>query len=92
MTIETSAYLVIQPVRRGYDGKVSGVEIDRLVKTKPGRLGVRDIAIKIVLRVDEKLFTVPEPEVVIELDDKRALVLPEIDVDLPAEPEPEPET
>lgn len=81
MTIETSAYLVIQPVRRGYDGKVSGVEIDRLVKTKPTKLGVRDIAIKIVLRVDETLFTVPEPEVVIALDDKRALVLPTIDVE-----------
>lgn len=81
MTIETSAYLIIQPVRRGYDGKVSGVEIDRLVKTKPTKLGVRDIAIKIVLRVDEKLFTVPEPEVVIALDDKRALVLPTIDVE-----------
>lgn len=80
MTIETSAYLIIQPVRRGYDGKVSGVEIDRLVKTKPAKLGVRDIAIKIVLRVDEKLFTVPEPEVVIALDDKRALVLPSIEV------------
>lgn len=78
--IETSGYLIIQPTRRGHDGKVVGVELDRLVKTKPNRLGVRDIAIKIVLRVDEKLFTVPEPEVTIELDDRRALVVPKIDV------------
>lgn len=81
MKIVTGAYLVIQPERRGHDGKVVGIAIDRIVKTKPTRLGVRDIAIKIVLRVDDRLFTVPEPEVTIDLDDHRALIVPKIDVD-----------
>lgn len=88
MKIATEAYLVIQPERRGHDGKVVGIAIDRIVKTKPVRLGVRDIAVKIILRVDERLFTIPEPEVTIELDDQRALILPTIDV--AADPDDEP--
>jgi len=80
--IRTSCYLVIRPERRGYDGAVQGIEIDRVVKTKP-KLGVRDVAIKLNLQVDERLFTVPEPEVTINLDDRRALVVPKVDIDVP---------
>lgn len=77
--IETTGFLVIRPERRGFDGKVTGIEIDRFVKTKP-KLGVRDVAIKVVLRVDDRLFVSPEPEVVIELNDRRAIVAPELEV------------
>lgn len=87
--IETSAYIIIQPERRGYDGQVVGISIDRIVKSKPQRLGVRDIAIKVNLVVDSRLFSVPAPEVTIELQDQRSIITPSMEIDTPDE-EPEP--
>ena len=84
--VTATAYLIIQPVRRGYDGKVSGLDIDRIVKTKPTRLGVRDVAIQLNISVDERLFGVPNPVVDIKLDDIRALIVPEVEVVSQTEP------
>lgn len=83
--IETSGYLIIQPARRGRDGAVVGIELDRIVKTKPTRLGVRDVAVKLTLRVDERLFLPIEPEIVVELRDARQIV--EVEGTIPAEAE-----
>lgn len=76
--IQTDCYLIIQPERRGYDGRVQGVVIDRMVKSVPRRLGIRDIALHVVLQVDERMFMDPKPEVTIVLDDQRAMILPAV--------------
>lgn len=90
MIVTTKVWLVLQPERRGYDGKVTGIEVDRILKTKPGKLGVRDIAVEMNVEVDEALFTVPQPVVTLRLDDERQLILPTVDA--VAQPEPESET
>lgn len=89
--IRSTVFMVIRPERRGYDGKVTAIEIDRIVKNKP-RLGVRDVAIKINLDVDPAMFTSPEPEVTINLNEHRAIILPvEAEVVVPDE-QPEEQT
>lgn len=83
--IRTTVYMVIRPERRGIDGRVYGIEVDRVVKNKP-RLGVRDVAIKVNLDTDERLFMQPEPEVTITLNDLRQIV-PPVTADVVNEPE-----
>jgi hypothetical protein len=87
--IVARAFLIIQPERRGRDGAVVSISIDRVVKTKPVRLGVRDVPIELVLRIDEKLFLPVEPTIVVELKDARQIVEvgAEIPTCEPAEPE-----
>lgn len=86
-THRTTVYMILQPVRRGYDGTVTGIDVDRILKSKPGKLGVRDIAVQLDIEVDDRLFTVPQPKVTIRLDDERAIIVPSIDV----VPQPEPQ-
>ena len=85
--IRSTVYMVIRPERRGIDGKVYDIEIDRIVKNKPTRMGQRDIAIKINLDTDERLFMQPEPEVTITLSDLRQVIPPVSVAVLDAEPE-----
>lgn len=85
--VKSTIWLVLQPLRTGYDGRVVGIEVDRILKTKPGKLGVRDIAVQVNIEVDEALFTVPQPVVTLHLDDQRQMVVPELDV--PNQPQPE---
>lgn len=79
--IVSKAFLIIEPERRGRDGAVVGIRMDRIVQTKPTRLGVRDVAVAIELRVDERLFLPVEPEIVVELRDARQIV--EVSADVP---------
>lgn len=87
--VRTEVWLILQPIRRGYDGQVTGIEVDRILKTKPGRLGVRDIAVKVNVEVDERMFVTPAPEVTLRLDDERSLIIPKLAVDVPVTNGPE---
>lgn len=86
--IRSTVYMVIRPERRGIDGRVYGIDIDRITKNKPTRMGQRDIAIKINLDTDERLFMTPEPEVTITLNDLRQVIAP-VSADVLDAPEPE---
>lgn len=85
--IRSTVYMVIRPRRQGIDGRVYDIDIDRIVKTKP-RLGKSDVAIRINLDTDERLFMVPEPEVTITLNDLRQ-VIPPVSADVEDQPLPE---
>lgn len=90
--IVSKAFLIVQPERRGRDGAVVGIRMDRIVQAKPSKLGIRDVAIEIELRVDERLFLPVEPSIVVELRDARQLVevsadVPTYEPDQPAEEE-----
>lgn len=79
-TIRTDAWLIIEPVRAGYSGQITGLELSKMLKTKP-RLGVREVGVHIILEVESDIFQTPEPDVTIRIDDKRALVVPQIEVE-----------
>lgn len=83
--LETTAYIVIRPERRGYDGAVQSILIDRVLKTLP-RLGVRDLAIKVTLRLDKRMFMQPSYEAVVEVSDKRDLMVPTVELEEPDPP------
>ncbi len=79
MMISTTVWLILQPQRRGYDGQVVGLSVDRILVTQPRKLGVRDVAVKVNIECDERMFTVPRPEVTLILDDQRALIIPKVE-------------
>lgn len=87
--IVSKAFLIIQPERRGRDGAVVAISIDRVVKTKPQRLGIRDVPIEIELRIDERLFLPVEPKIVVELTDSRQIV--EVSAEIPTYEPDQPE-
>ena len=81
-----SVYLVLQPSHR-YDGTVSGIEVDRILRSKP-KLRQTEVAVQLHLDIDEHLFEQFLPEVTVQITGERQLVVPEIEVaEQPAEPE-----
>lgn len=69
MKLQTTGYIVIKRKRRGMRQMV----LHRLTKTKPG-LAADEIAVKISLSMDSKVFEKLVPEVNIDIKERHILV------------------
>lgn len=83
-----TVYLVIEPHHR-YDGALQGIEIDRIVKTRPTKLSPRYVAVQLTVEVEDSLFEQFLPEATIRLRDTRDMILPRIEVEQQPEQQPE---
>lgn len=73
-------YLIIEP-KHNYGGGLLGIEIDRVVKTRPVKLSPRYVAVQLTVEVEDSLFEQFLPEAVIRLRDTRDLITPKIEVE-----------
>ena len=82
--IKTTAFIVLKP-EHAYNGKLTGVEVDRMTKTKPG-LKTNEVAIQLSIIVEEQLFEQFLPTVEITLGGHEKLWTPKVEVlDAPVE-------
>jgi hypothetical protein len=86
--LTTTCFLVFEPQHR-FDGRVSGITVDRVVMTQPRKLSTRHVAVKLNFQFESALFEQFMPEVTVPINGDRALVLPDVTV---GEPDPTEET
>lgn len=79
-----TCYLIIEPTHN-FAGVLTGIDVVRIVKTKPLKLSPRFVALQLNVDVDEALFQQFLPEATITVRDTRELMTPVVTV----EPQPE---
>jgi hypothetical protein len=83
--IDSSVHLVLRPTRE-WSGRVTDLRVDRMTQGKP-RLDNTEVAVKLNLHVDERMFQQFLPEVDVTITSIRDLITPDVDVDHPSQPE-----
>lgn len=75
----SSVYVVLVP-ERTWDGRVSEVKVDRLLREVP-KLRNTEVAVRLHLDVDERIFEQFLPEVTVAVTGERQLIVPEAEIE-----------
>lgn len=79
MKISTETYLILIP-EHNYAGKTTGIKADRIVARLP-KLNSRSIAVKLNVAIDNAVFAQFIPEINIDIDDPREVLVPTVTVE-----------